>query len=67
MYCEHEMILIMYVYYTLFFGQYPQDIEKVISELEKAGYALTNGYGYKPTVFSFLGVSITPDPITKLL
>jgi hypothetical protein len=68
MYYGRGMILITYVDNTLFFGADLKAIKQVISELEGLGYGpLTHKEGDKSTAFAFLGVSITPDPITKLL
>ena len=67
MYYGRGMILITYVDDTLFFGPDIKEIEKVIAELELAGYALTREEGDEETVFSFLGVSITPNPATKMV
>ena len=61
------MIIITYVDDTLFFGPDLKAIEDVISELEGLGYGLTREEGDKNTAFSFLGVSILPDPITKMV
>jgi hypothetical protein len=52
---------------TLFFGPGLKAIEQVITELEGLGNGLTHKEGDGITAFAFLGVSITPDPITKLL
>ena len=65
MYYGRGMIIITYVDDTLFFGPDITEIEKVITELEEAGYALTREEGDETSVFSFLGVSITPDPTTN--
>ncbi len=67
MYYGRGMILITYVDDTLFFGPDIKEIEKVIAELELAGYALTREEGDEETVFLFLGVSITPNPATKMV
>jgi hypothetical protein len=67
MYYGRGMILITYVDDTLFFGPDLKEIEKVIAELENAGYALTREEGDDENVFSFLGVSITPDKATTML
>jgi len=67
MYYGRGMILITYVDDTLFFGPDIKEIEKVIAELEAAGYALTREDGDEETVFSFLGVSITPNQATKMV
>jgi hypothetical protein len=56
-----------YVDDTLFFGPDLKAIEKVIMELEGLGYGLTCEEGDETTTFSFLGVSILPDPITEML
>jgi hypothetical protein len=61
------MILITYVDDTLFFGPNLKAIENVIAELEGLGYGLTQEEGDKTTAFAFLGVSILPDPVTKML
>lgn len=61
------MIVITYVDDTLFFGPDIAKIEKVITELEAAGYALTPEAGDEDNVFSFLGVSITPNKATNML
>jgi hypothetical protein len=49
------------------FGPDLEKIEKVIKELEDLGYGLTREEEDENTAFAFLGVSITPDPITKML
>jgi hypothetical protein len=67
MYYGRGMILITYVDDTLFFGPDIKAIEKVISDLELAGYALTREDGDEATVFSFLGVSLTPNQATKMV
>jgi hypothetical protein len=67
MYYGRGMILITYVDDTLFFGPDIKAIEKVISELEGLGYGLTREEGDETTAFAFLGVSILPDPVTKML
>ena len=67
MYHGRGMILITYVNDTLFFGPYLKHIKKFISEIEVIGYGLTREESDEITVFAFLGVSITPDPITKML
>jgi hypothetical protein len=67
MYYGRGMILITYVDDVLFFGPDLKAIEKVITELENLGYGLTREEGDGSTAFAFLGVSITPDPVTKLL
>jgi hypothetical protein len=67
MYYGRGMILITYVDDTLFFGPDLKAIEQVITELEELGYGLTREEGDESTAFAFLGVSITPDPITKLV
>jgi hypothetical protein len=67
MYYGRGMILITYVDDTLFFGPDLKAIEQVITELEGLGYGLTREEGDESTAFAFLGVSITPDPVTKLL
>ena len=61
------MILITYVDDTLFFGPDLKQTKKVISELEGLGYGLTREEGDESTAFAVLGVSITPDPVTKML
>jgi hypothetical protein len=61
------MILITYVDDTLFFGPDIKAIQQVITDLGKAGYALTREEGDEETVFSFLGVSITPNPATEMV
>ena len=61
------MILITYVNDTLLFGPDVKKIEQTICELEGPGYGLTREEGNKTKSFSFLGVSITPNPVTKLL
>ena len=61
------MILITYVNNILLFGTDLQKIEQTICELERLGYGITREEGDKTTAFAFLGVSITPDPVTKLL
>jgi hypothetical protein len=61
------MILITYVNDTLFVGPDLEKIEKVIKELEELGYGLTREEGDEKTAFTFLAVSIMPDPITKML
>ena len=67
MYYGRGMILIRYVDDTLLFGPYLKHIKKVISKLEGLGYGLTREEGDESTEFAFLGVSITPDPVTKIL
>jgi hypothetical protein len=67
MYYGRGMILITYVDDTLFFGPDLKEIEKVIAELESAGFALTREEGDEDNVFSFLGVSITPNKATNML
>jgi hypothetical protein len=67
MYYGRGMILITYVDDTLFFGPDLKAIEKVIAELEGLGYGLTREEGDETTAFAFLGVSILPDPVTKML
>jgi hypothetical protein len=67
MYFGRGMTIITYVDDTLFFGPDGEEIEKVIVELEAAGYALTREEGDEDNVFSFLGVSITPNQATKML
>jgi hypothetical protein len=67
MYYGRGMILLTYVDDTLFFGPDLKAIEKVISDLEGLGYGLTREEGDETTAFAFLGVSILPDPVTKLL
>jgi hypothetical protein len=61
------MIIITYVDDTLFFGPDLAAIEKVIAELEAAEYALTREAGDEDNVFSFSGVSITPNKSTNML
>ena len=61
------MILITYVDDTLFFGPDLKQIEKGISKLEGLGYGLTREEVDKSTAFVFLGVSITPYSVTKML
>ncbi len=65
MYYGRGMIIITYVDDTLFFGPDLKDIEKVITELEGAGYGLTREEGDENTAFAFLGVSILPDPLPR--
>jgi hypothetical protein len=67
MYYGQGMILITYVDDTLFFGPDLKAIKKVITELEGLGYSLTCEEGDETTDFAFLGISILPDPITKML
>jgi hypothetical protein len=67
MYYGRGMILITYVDDTLFFGPDLKAIEQVITDLENLGYGLTREEGDETTAFAFLGVSITPDPLTKML
>jgi hypothetical protein len=67
MYYGQGMVLITYVDDTLFFGPDIKAIEKVIAELEGLGYGLTREEGDEATAFAFLGVSILPDPVTKML
>jgi hypothetical protein len=67
MYYGRGMILITYVDDTLFFGPDIKAIERVIAELEGLGYGLTREEGDETTAFAFLGVSILPDPVTKML
>jgi hypothetical protein len=67
MYYGRGMILITYVDDALFFGPDLKAIEKVISELEGLDYGLTREEGDETTAFAFLGVSILPNPITKML
>jgi hypothetical protein len=67
MYYRQGMILIMYVNNALCFRPDMQAIESLISKLENLGYGLTREEGNETTNFAFLGVSITPDPLTKLL
>jgi hypothetical protein len=50
---------------TLFFGPDTTEIEKAITELQDAGHDLTREDGDETSVFSFLGVSITPDSATN--
>ena len=57
MYYGRGMIIITYVDDTLFFGPDLGEIEKVIAELEAAGYALTREEGDKTSVFSLLARS----------
>jgi hypothetical protein len=67
-YYGHGMIIITIITYvddTLFFGPDIKEIQKGIKELETTGYALTRKDGDEETVFSFLGVSITPNKATK--
>ena len=61
------MILITYVNDTLFFGSDMKQIGKVIIELEGLEYGLTREEGEEIIEFAFLGVSITPYPVTKML
>lgn len=42
-------------------------IEKFINKLKGLGYGLTCEEGDETTPFAFLGVSILPDPVTKML
>jgi hypothetical protein len=67
MYYGRGMIIITYVDDTLFFGPDLKAIENVITELEGLGYGLTREEGDENTAFAFLGVSILPDPVTKML
>ena len=67
MYYGRGMILITYVDDTLFFGPDLKAIKQVITKLEGLGCGLTCKEGDESTAFAFLGVSITPDPVTKLL
>ena len=67
MYYGRGIILITYVNNTLFFGSDLKKIEQTICELEGLGYGITREEGNETTAFAFLGVSITPDPVTKLL
>jgi hypothetical protein len=67
MYYGRGMIIITYVDDTLFFGPDLKAIEEVISELEGLGYGPTREEGNGNTAFAFLGVSILPDPVTKML
>jgi hypothetical protein len=60
------IIISTYVDDTLFFGPDIKEIEKVITELEADGYALTCEDGDEEMVFSFMGVSITSDKATKM-
>ena len=66
-YYGRGMILITYVDNTLLFGPDLNQIEKVVSKLEGLGYGLTLEEGDESTAFAFLGVSITPYPVTKML
>jgi hypothetical protein len=50
-----------------FFGPDLKVIKEVISELEGLGYGLSREEGDENTAFAFLGVSILPDPVTKML
>ena len=67
MYYSRGLILITYVDDTLFFGPDLKKIEQKICKLEGLGYGITREEGDETTSFAFLGVSITPDPVTKLL
>jgi hypothetical protein len=67
MYYGCGMILITYVDATLFFGPNLKAKENVITKLEGLGYDLTREEGDETTAFAFLGVSILPDPVTKML
>jgi hypothetical protein len=67
MYYGQGMILIAYIDSTLSFGPDLKAIEKVMTELKGLGYGLMREEGNETTAFAFLGVSILPDPITKML
>ena len=67
MYYVRGMILITYVDNKLLFGPDLKQIKKVINELEGFGYSITQEEGEDGTAFAFLCVSITPDPVTKIL
>jgi hypothetical protein len=67
MYHRRVMIIITYVDDILFFIPDLKAIEQVITKLECLGYGLTCKEGDESTAFAFLGISTTPDPVTKLL
>jgi hypothetical protein len=52
---------------ALFFGPNLKAIENIITKLKGLGYGLTCEEGDETTAFAFLGVSILPDPVTKML
>jgi hypothetical protein len=66
MYYGQGMIIITYADNTRFFRPDLKAIEQVITK-ENLGYGLTQEEGDKTTAFAFLGVSITPNPLTKLM
>jgi hypothetical protein len=59
------MLIIANVDDTLFLGPNITEIKKAMSELESGRHSLTCEEGNKTNVFSFLGVSITPDSATN--
>ena len=67
MYYGSSMILITYMYYTLFFGPELNAIEQIITEPEALIYGLNREKEDGSTDFSFLGVSILLYPVTNML